>query len=178
MLVVQLITLMSDLWQKVFTTTWYWLQGNIQSCSQTNHYSHNPIYCCDARLATMTTRHIMHFSMVTSWEKFTCNTLSFQEKEKSNNVWCLKRQYIVLNQHLMLSTQLLNKAYWNLILWITKSDFSLFVYHNSPLLVYCLVYVNDLIIMRNNSSFMADLTDHLGQKFSHKDLGLYTSLLA
>jgi len=52
-----------------------------------------------------------------------------------------------------------------------KSDSSLFVFHIGSTLAYCLVYVDDLIITGNNSNFVASIIDHLGQKFSIKDLG-------
>jgi len=53
----------------------------------------------------------------------------------------------------------------------SKSDSSLFVFHTGSTLAYCLVYVDDLIITGNNSVFVASIVDHLGQKFSIKDLG-------
>ena len=45
------------------------------------------------------------------------------------------------------------------------------MYHVGSTLAYCLVYVDDLIITGNNSVFVASIIDHLGQKFSIKDLG-------
>ena len=53
----------------------------------------------------------------------------------------------------------------------SKSNSSLFVLHNGSNLAYCLVYVDDLIITGNNSVFVASIIDHLGHKFSIKDLG-------
>jgi hypothetical protein len=53
----------------------------------------------------------------------------------------------------------------------SKSDSSLFVFHTSSTIAYCLVYVDDLIITGNNSVFVASIIDHLGHKFSIKDLG-------
>lgn len=52
-----------------------------------------------------------------------------------------------------------------------KSDSSLFVYHHDSILVYCLVYVDDLVITGNNSPFVERIIDYLGKKFSLKDLG-------
>ena len=46
------------------------------------------------------------------------------------------------------------------------------MFHNGSTLAYCLVYVDDLIIIGNNSIFVASIINHLGQKFSIKDLGL------
>ncbi|KAJ9702853.1 hypothetical protein PVL29_004548 [Vitis rotundifolia] len=53
----------------------------------------------------------------------------------------------------------------------TKSHSSLFVFHDGSILAYCIVYVDDLILTGNNSTFVASIIDQLGQKFSIKDLG-------
>jgi hypothetical protein len=45
------------------------------------------------------------------------------------------------------------------------------VFHDGSILAYCLVYVDDLILTGNNSTFVASIIDQLGQKFSLKDLG-------
>jgi hypothetical protein len=45
------------------------------------------------------------------------------------------------------------------------------VFHDGSTLAYCLVYVDDLILTGNNSTFVASIIDQLGQKFSLKDLG-------
>ena len=45
------------------------------------------------------------------------------------------------------------------------------MFHDGSILVYCLVYVDDLILTGNNSTFVASIIDQLGQKFSIKDLG-------
>ena len=53
-----------------------------------------------------------------------------------------------------------------------KSDTSLFVFQNKDTIAYCLVYVDDLILTRNSSMFVASIVAQLGQKFSIKDLWL------
>lgn len=45
------------------------------------------------------------------------------------------------------------------------------MFHNGSTLVYCLVYVDDLIIIGNNLTFVASIIYQLGQKFSINDLG-------
>ena len=52
-----------------------------------------------------------------------------------------------------------------------KSNSSLFMFHDGSILAYCLVYVDDLILIGNNLTFVASIIDQLGQKFSIKDLG-------
>ena len=45
------------------------------------------------------------------------------------------------------------------------------MFHDGSTLAYCLVYVDDLILTGNNSTFVASIINQLGQKFSIKDLG-------
>ena len=52
------------------------------------------------------------------------------------------------------------------------SDPSLFIYHHHAQLIYFLVYVDDLIVTGNDSSFVKSFITALSTKFSVKDLGL------
>ena len=49
-------------------------------------------------------------------------------------------------------------------------DTTLFIYDKSSITAHFLVYVDDLILMRNNDDFLADVTFQLANKFSIKDL--------
>ncbi|GKV49990.1 hypothetical protein SLEP1_g56708 [Rubroshorea leprosula] len=53
----------------------------------------------------------------------------------------------------------------------SRSDCSLFIYNKSGIIIYVLVYVDDLLITGNSTAFISDLITKLGQKFSLKDLG-------
>ncbi|GKU86988.1 hypothetical protein SLEP1_g1451 [Rubroshorea leprosula] len=53
----------------------------------------------------------------------------------------------------------------------SRSDCSLFIYNKSGIVLYVLVYVDDLLITGNSTAFISDLITKLGQKFSLKDLG-------
>ena len=57
---------------------------------------------------------------------------------------------------------------WDLL---TRADTSLFIYNKSGLTTYLLVYVDDLILTRNNDGFLMDIISQLASKFSIKDLG-------
>ncbi|GKV40982.1 hypothetical protein SLEP1_g48566 [Rubroshorea leprosula] len=53
----------------------------------------------------------------------------------------------------------------------SRSDCSLFIYNNAGIVVYVLVYVDDILITGNSATFISNLIHRLGQKFSLKDLG-------
>lgn len=53
----------------------------------------------------------------------------------------------------------------------TKSDESLFVYSNSGVTAYFLVYVDDLVLTGNNYAFLNHIISALATSFSIKDLG-------
>jgi hypothetical protein len=53
----------------------------------------------------------------------------------------------------------------------SKSDASLFVYRNQGVILYFLVYVDDLIITGNDNSFISYFLQALSTRFSIKDLG-------
>ncbi|GKV22301.1 hypothetical protein SLEP1_g32183 [Rubroshorea leprosula] len=52
----------------------------------------------------------------------------------------------------------------------SRSDCSLFIYNNVGIVVYVLVYVDDILITGNSATFISELIHRLGQKFSLKDL--------
>ncbi|GKU98153.1 hypothetical protein SLEP1_g11189 [Rubroshorea leprosula] len=53
----------------------------------------------------------------------------------------------------------------------SRSDCSLFIYNNAGIVVYVLVYVDDILLTGNSATFISELIHRLGQKFSLKDLG-------
>ncbi|VVA38326.1 PREDICTED: poly, partial [Prunus dulcis] len=53
----------------------------------------------------------------------------------------------------------------------TLSDASLFIYHHGFAIIYFLVYVDDLIVIGNNSSTLSKFLHDLAQEFDMTDLG-------
>ena len=53
----------------------------------------------------------------------------------------------------------------------SRVDSSLFVYHSPHGVIYLLLYVDDMVIIRSNSSMLSSLIDRLAKEFSMKDLG-------
>jgi len=95
----------------------------------------------------------------------------FRSREKPNHVCCLTKAIYGLKQAPRAWYSALKQALLEFGFINAKSDSSLFVFHASSTLAYCLVYVDDLILTGNNSTFVASVIDQLGQKFSIKDLG-------
>ena len=52
----------------------------------------------------------------------------------------------------------------------SRADSSLFVYHCPHGVIYLLLYVDDMVITRSNSSRLSSLIDRLAREFSMKDL--------
>jgi len=96
----------------------------------------------------------------------------FRNPEHPDYVCCLTKAIYGLKQAPRAWFSALKHALTECGFHNSKSDSSLFVFHDGSTLAYCLVYVDDLIITGNNSVFVASIIDHLGQKFSIKDLGL------
>lgn len=53
----------------------------------------------------------------------------------------------------------------------SKVDSFLFIYSQNSNLYYFLVYFDDLVIIRNNSTFVANIIKQLGAVFSLNDMG-------
>lgn len=53
----------------------------------------------------------------------------------------------------------------------SKNDTSLFIFHNSSILLYVLIYVDGIIVIGNSDAHLNQLIHKLGQEFSLKDLG-------
>lgn len=91
--------------------------------------------------------------------------------EKPNHVYCLTKAIYGLKQAPRAWYSTLKQALCALGFLNTKSDTSLFVFHNGNTLAYCVIYVDDLILTGNNSEFVASIIYQLGHKFPLKDLG-------
>jgi hypothetical protein len=65
-----------------------------------------------------------------------------------------------------LSTFLLQYGFVN-----AKTDTSLFIYKSGTIVAYFLIYVDDLLLTGNNSSFLDKFKQSLAEQFSLKDLG-------
>jgi histone deacetylase 1/2 len=59
----------------------------------------------------------------------------------------------------------------------SKSDSSLFIYHRGSIMCYMLVYVDDLVLTRNDSNFVQSFFQQLGNQFSLKDMGPHNYFL-
>lgn len=95
----------------------------------------------------------------------------FRSPEKPYHVYCLTKAIYGLKQAPRAWYSALKQALLEFGFINAKSEFSLFVFHDGSILAHCLVYVDDLILTGNNSTFVAIIIDQLGQKFSIKDLG-------
>jgi hypothetical protein len=93
----------------------------------------------------------------------------FRSPEKPNHVCCLTKAIYGLKQAPRAWYSALKQALLEFGFINAKSNSSLFVFHDGSTLACCLVYVDDLILTGNNSTFVASVID--GQKFSIKDLG-------
>lgn len=59
----------------------------------------------------------------------------------------------------------------------TISDASLLIYNKNGIIVYMLVYVDDIVVTENNNNFLAAFFDKLSNRFSLKDLGILNYFL-
>ena len=64
------------------------------------------------------------------------------------------------------STQLLHMGFQGSLV-----DSSLFILHHGKLVVYLLVYVDDIVLTGNNPKFLNSLISQLNEAFELKDLG-------
>nr|XP_018627571.2 uncharacterized mitochondrial protein AtMg00810-like [Nicotiana tomentosiformis] len=53
----------------------------------------------------------------------------------------------------------------------SKTDVSLFIFNSHGIVAYLLVYVDDIVVTSNNTTFLKSAVDQLGNSFSIRDLG-------
>ncbi|KAI3694073.1 hypothetical protein L1987_77032 [Smallanthus sonchifolius] len=95
----------------------------------------------------------------------------FEDSHRPNHVCKLNRALYGLKQaprawFQRLSSFLLNRGFHN-----SRADTSLFIYNHQGILIYLLVYVDDIIITGNNENFINNFTSCLNKEFKIKDLG-------
>uniref|UniRef100_A0A2N9HT29 Reverse transcriptase Ty1/copia-type domain-containing protein n=1 Tax=Fagus sylvatica TaxID=28930 RepID=A0A2N9HT29_FAGSY len=95
----------------------------------------------------------------------------FKDLSKPNHVCRLKKAIYGLKQAPRAWYTALKNAILQLGFSNSKADSSLFIYSQGSTLCYFLVYVDDLVITRNNSLFVASIIKQLGDMFSLKDMG-------
>ena len=70
------------------------------------------------------------------------------------------------------TTQLLNLGFQ-----ASSADSSLFTYKDGPVITFLLLYVDDIVLTRNNSSFITQLILNLNKVFELKDMGTLSYFL-
>ena len=101
----------------------------------------------------------------------------FKDPSKPNHVCRLKKAIYGLKQaprawYTTLENVLLELGFDN-----SRADLSLFIYRKHSIICYFLVYVDDLVIIGNNTNFVASIIKQLGDRFFLKDMGLLHCLL-
>ena len=61
--------------------------------------------------------------------------------------------------------------------YCSRVDTSLFVFHRQSDIIYLLLYVDDIILIGNNSSLLSRFTCTLHSEFATKDLGSFSYFL-
>uniref|UniRef100_A0A2N9H7X1 Reverse transcriptase Ty1/copia-type domain-containing protein n=1 Tax=Fagus sylvatica TaxID=28930 RepID=A0A2N9H7X1_FAGSY len=96
----------------------------------------------------------------------------FKDLSKPTHVCRLRKAIYGLKQAPRAWYTALKNAILQLRFHNSKADSSLFIYSQGSIISYFLVYVDDLVITGNNSTFVASIIKQLGAKFSLKDMGL------
>uniref|UniRef100_A0A2N9JAR7 Reverse transcriptase Ty1/copia-type domain-containing protein n=1 Tax=Fagus sylvatica TaxID=28930 RepID=A0A2N9JAR7_FAGSY len=96
----------------------------------------------------------------------------FKDLSKPTHVCRLRKAIYGLKQAPRAWYTALKNAILQLGFHTSKADSSLFIYSQGSIISYFLVYVDDLVITGNNSTFVASIIKQLGAKFSLKDMGL------
>lgn len=100
--------------------------------------------------------------------------LGFRNPNKLNHVCFLTKKIYGLKQGPRNSYKALKNALLEFGLVNAKFDSSLFVFHNGSIIVYCLVYTDDLVIIGNNSTFLASIITYFGKKVFYQRFGMTT----
>ncbi|KAK9152082.1 hypothetical protein Syun_010391 [Stephania yunnanensis] len=97
--------------------------------------------------------------------------MGFVDTSQPNAVCKLHKALYGLRQALrawfdQLKSTLLSRGFHN-----SKADSSLFIFHHEQVVLYVLVYVDDIIITGSNQTFIQSFIDKLNGKFALKDIG-------
>ena len=88
-----------------------------------------------------------------------------------NHVCLLKKALYGLKQAPRAWFQRFNSFLIHLGFYCSRANTSLFVFHRQFGIIYLLLYVDDIIIIGNNSNLLARFTCKLHSEFATKDLG-------
>jgi hypothetical protein len=95
----------------------------------------------------------------------------FKDQSKPNHVCRLRKAIYRLKQAPQAWYSTLKDALIHLGFHNSKADSSLFIYRSGSLICYLLVYVDELVLTGNDSSFVQSIIQQFGAKFSLKDKG-------
>ena len=95
----------------------------------------------------------------------------FKDDTKPTHVCRLNKAIYGLKQAPRACYSALKRAIMEFGFENSKADSSLFIYKTKSVTCYFLVYVDDLIIIGNDPSFVSSIIDQLGNRFSLKDMG-------
>ena len=102
---------------------------------------------------------------------YMAHPLSLKDAQQPHHVCKLHRSIYGLRQasrawHDALKTFITNNGFY-----ISKNDLSLFIYHKGTIIAYFLVYVDDLLLIGNETKFLSHFINSLSQWLSHKNMG-------
>ena len=95
----------------------------------------------------------------------------FEHPHLSNHVCKLHKSLYGLKQAPHAWFEKLSTCLISLGFICSKADSSLFIHRHETNFTILLVYVDDIVLTGNSSSFISHLTKQLNEKFSLKDLG-------
>ena len=93
------------------------------------------------------------------------------DKSYPNHVCLLHKALYGLKQAPMAWFERFNTQLLHIGFVASRADGNLFIYNHDSHIEFLLLYVDDIIVTRNHSSFIATLIDALSQDFDLKDLG-------
>jgi hypothetical protein len=102
---------------------------------------------------------------------YTVQPPGFKDDTKPTHVCRLNKAIYGLKQAPRAWYSALKRAIMEFGFENSKADSSLFIYKTKFVTCYFLVYVDDLIIIGNDPSFVSSIIDQLGNQFSLKDMG-------
>ena len=96
---------------------------------------------------------------------------SFKDDTHPHHVCCLNKAIYGLKQALRVWYSTLRGAILEFGFVNCRANSSLFIYRTTSITYYFLVYVDDLVITRNDPIFVSSIIDQLSNQFSIKDMG-------